>query len=51
MESLCPTIVMKKNFTFSLDPEVVKKARVHAGLVPLSRFVEHLLRREVQNPR
>lgn len=38
---------MKKNYTLSLDTEVVRRARELCGLVSFSRYVQHLLERDV----
>lgn len=37
----------RKNYTMSLDVVTVEKAKQLAGMVPFSRFVEHLLAKEI----
>jgi len=38
----------KQRITITIDPRVVNKTKEIAGLVPLSRFVESLLRKEIE---
>lgn len=38
---------MKKKFALSLDAQVVERTKELAGLVPFSRYVEDLLRKEI----
>jgi len=39
---------MRKNFTLSMDRELVSEAKKVAGRMPFSRFVEDLLEKEIQ---
>lgn len=38
----------RKTYTFSLEDDVVESVRVAAGMVPLSRFIEAILKRELE---
>lgn len=37
----------KKNYTMSLDSEIVERAKQLAGMIPFSRYVEHVLAKEI----
>ncbi|MBU1158839.1 MAG: TBC domain-containing protein [Candidatus Thermoplasmatota archaeon] len=41
----------RKKVLISIDQEVLIKGKMAAGLIPFSRFVEHLISREVLEPR
>jgi len=42
-------ILMRKNVTLSMDEEIHKRGKRVAGLIPFSRWVEHLIMKEIYN--
>ena len=39
---------MRRNYTLSMDTEIVRRAREISAPIPFSRFAEHLLKVEIE---